>query len=49
MKLENKFYKNNGADQYGQDKFGKVTLSPKEACHLKDRNNSGGLCWLIEN
>jgi hypothetical protein len=19
------------------------------ACHLKDRNNSGGLCWLIEN
>jgi hypothetical protein len=21
----------------------------KEACHLKDRNNSGGLCWLIEN
>jgi hypothetical protein len=49
LKLENKFYKNNGADQYGQDKFGKVTLSPKEACHLKDRNNSGGLCWLIEN
>ena len=38
-----------GKPQLGWTQADRSSDSVKEACHLKDRNNSGGLCWLIEN